>query len=432
MRPAAAPPSVVIVGAGFGGLWAARALSRLPVRVLLIDRRNYHTFLPLLYQVAAAEIEPEEIVCPVRSILRRSPRAEFLLAEVGHVDLGLRTVNAAGREIAYDYLVLSCGSITEYFGVPGAAEHAFPLKTLEDGITLRNHILHCFERAAREADSERRKALMTFVVIGGGATGVEFAGALAELVRRPLREDYRALDFREVRVLLLEAADSLLRGMPERLSAYARARLVSMGVDVRCSSPVHKVDRCSVHFGDGSSIATETTVWTAGVRGDASSVSSALRTSSGGRVQVLPTLQLEQHPEVYVIGDLAVPAKEGRPLPMVAPVAIQQGEAAGRNIARQISGAPVVPFKFRDHGMMVTLGRNAAVFSAGGVELRGFIAWVGWLAVHIVKLIGFRNRLFVMVNWAWDYLFFERTVRLILPGPVTPAHPEGEERARRQ
>ncbi|HYB75029.1 MAG TPA: NAD(P)/FAD-dependent oxidoreductase [Candidatus Sulfotelmatobacter sp.] len=414
-------PRVVIVGAGFGGLWAARALAQTPVDALLVDRNNYHAFLPLLYQVAAAELEPEDIAYPVRSILRTLRHARFALADVEAIDLAGRVVKATERSIPYDFLILATGSVSHFFGVPGAARYAFPLKTMEQGIGLRNHILGCFERAAHEPSAEGRRRALTFAIVGGGPTGVEFAGALAELIRGPLRRDFPGLDPREVCVVLLEAREGIPPGLPEGLRAYTEGRLRRMGVEVRVRAVVAEVTPHAVHLRDGTVIPTETVVWTAGVRGDPSARVWGLPTAADGRVKVLPTLQVPNHPEVYVVGDLACVEEGGRPLPMVAPVAIQQGVAAARNILRQVRGADPQPFRYRDRGTMVAIGRNAAVACLGRRRFSGFPAWIVWLSVHIFKLIGFRNRLLVMINWAWDYLFYERAVRLILPLQARPS-----------
>ncbi len=408
-------PRIVIVGAGFGGLWAARTLARYPVEVMVIDRNNYHTFLPLLYQVAAAELEPEHIVYPVRSILRNMPDAHFCLASVTELDLKSRVVQSTGCAIDYDFLILAMGSASHFFGVPGAAEHAFPLKTLDQGIVLRNHILCCFERASHEPDAQRRQRMLTFVIVGGGPTGVEFAGALAELIHGPLAQDYPTLDVRQARVILLEATDSLLTHLKEQLRQYALTRLRKMGVEVRLGVAAGQITPEAVHLQDGTLIPTETVVWTAGVRGEPLASVWGLPTAHNGQVMVQPTLQLMEHPEVYVIGDLAYVEQAGRPLPMIAPVAIQQGVRAAQNIARQIEGQSPLPFHYQDRGAMATIGRNAAVTQLGRYAFTGWPAWMLWLGVHIFNLIGFRNRLFVLVNWAWDYLFYERTVRLILP-----------------
>ena len=406
---------VVVVGAGFGGLAAVRALARLPVDVALIDRHNYHTFTPLLYQVAAAELEPEEIAYPIRSILRRKPSTQFFWGEISAIDFSRHVIKTGELEVSYDYLVLAVGSTTNFFGVPGAAEHALPLKTLEQAIALRNHLLACFERADHEADPARRRPLLTFAIVGGGPTGVEFAGALAELVAGPLRRDHRALDFREVRIVVLEAADTLLLGFPVRLRDYARARLARMGVDVRLQSSVTRVAAAALTFSDGSILPAATAVWTAGVRAGLGSARWGLPAGAKGQVPVMPTLQVAAYPDVYVIGDLAQVEDLARPLPMLAPVAIQQGAAAARNIGLRLAGKAPVPFRYKDAGTLATIGRNAAVAELGGRTFTGFPAWVLWLCVHLIQLIGYRNRLFVVINWARDYFLSDRPVRLILP-----------------
>ena len=408
-------PRVVIIGAGFGGLWAARALAGLPFDVRVVDRNNYHTFHALLYQVAAAELEPEGIAYPVRSILRRLPNVHFAMHDVQEVDFNARLVKTPEHMIPYDFLVLAMGSTVNFFGVSGATEYTFPLKTLRHSIALRNHILHCFELAAHEPDAEKRERLLTFTIVGGGPTGVEFAGALAELIRGSFTKDYPTLDFGEVRAVLLEAMDALLPGLPEHLQTYTLTRLRRMGVEVHLKAVVNRVTPKAVHLRDGTTIPTETVAWTAGVRSDPRIEEWDLPTARNGRVTVLPTLQLEAYPEVYVVGDLAYLEEDGRPLPMMAPVAIQQGTAAARNIARQAAGQAPDPYHYRDRGTMVTIGRNTAVANAFGYAFSGFPAWFLWLTFHLIKLIGFRNRLLVLLNWIWDYFLFERTVRLILP-----------------
>lgn len=408
-------PRVVIVGAGFGGLWALRALARAAADVVLVDRANYHTFLPLLYQVAAAELEPEEIAYPVRGLVRRFPRVQFVMGSVESIDFPARTVTGPGFSVGYEYLVLGIGSASHFFGVPGAADHAFRLKTLEDAVLLRNHILQCVERADREHDPARRQRLLTFVVVGGGPTGVEFAGSLAELVRGAFLRDYPRLRAQELRIVLLEAADGLLPGFPDRLRSYARTRLQRMGVEVRLGAAVSRVTEAAVDVHGGTPLATETAVWTAGVRGAPAAQTWGLPLTHNGRIRVLPTLQAADYPTVYVVGDAAHVEASGRPLPMTAPVAIQQGAWAGRNIVRQMLRRSPLPFRYRDRGTMVTIGRNAAVADVWGRAFTGFPAWVLWLSVHLANLIGFRNRLFVLINWAWDYFFYDRAVRLILP-----------------
>ena len=408
-------PRVVIVGAGFGGLWAARALAHTPFQVLLIDRNNYHTFLPLLYQVASAEVEPEEIVYPVRSILRPLGNVDFLLADVRKIDFAARNLETTVTTVPYDYLILAAGSTTHFFGVAGAADHTFRLKTLDDGIRLRNQILCCFERATKDPEVDSRRRRLTFTIVGGGPTGVEYAGALAELLRGPLQKDFRQLNLEDTRVVLLEGSSRLLSTMPERLGSYALRRLQNMGVDVRLNAVVDAVEAGGVHLKDGRSITTETTIWTAGVRGEPTAASWGLPLDRSGRIPVEPTLEVQGFPGVYVIGDLARSEENGKALPMVAPVATQQGTLVAKNIQRREAGNAPLAFHYHDRGMMATIGRNAAVADIKGWAFTGFPAWLAWLGVHLVNLIGFRNRLFVLTNWAWDYFLFERMVRLILP-----------------
>ena len=408
---------VVIIGAGFAGLWAAKRLAGSQADVSILDRDNYHTFLPLLYQVAAAEVEPEDIVYPVRSIFHKHPNVRFLMDEVIEVDLTDSSVKTTHHVFPYDTLILAGGSAANFFGIPGAAECAFQLKTLEQAIRLRNHILFRFERALCETDADRRRQMLTFAITGGGPTGVEFAGALAELIRGPLARDYYSLDFSQVQVLLIEAAESLLPSLPPELDRYAQKRLRRMGVEVLLQARVVQITPQTLHLSDGRVIPTETVVWTAGVRGGLTELTAGLPTTPNGRVKVTPTLQVEGYPQVYVAGDLAYVEDNGKPLPMVAPVAIQQGEWAASNILRQMAGQEPLPFCYRDPGTLATIGRNAAVAQLGRRTFTGFPAWLLWLSVHIMKLIGFRNRLQVLVDWAWDYLFYERAVRLIFPNP---------------
>jgi NADH:ubiquinone reductase (H+-translocating) len=410
-------PKVVIVGAGFAGLRAARRLARARADVLILDRHNYHTFSPLLYQVAAAELEPEDIIYPVRSTLRGEKHLRLLMEEVTGVDSENRLVKTPDHVFPYDYLVLAQGSTAHFFGVQGASENTMQLKSLEEAITVRNHILFRFERALCETDQEKRKRMLTFVVIGGGPTGVEFTGALAELIRGPLSRDYPALDFKEVRLILLEATGHLLPGLPERLQVYAKDRLLKMGVDVRLGAMVTCITPESVSLKDGTVIFLETVIWTAGVHGAPPAGTTVLPILPNGQVNVLPTLQVPGHPEIYVIGDLAHHEENGQSMGMVATVAVQEGESAARNILREINRQAPVPFHYHDLGTLAVIGRNAAAVHLLGRNFTGFFAWLLWLGVHIYRLIGFRNRLLVLVNWAWDYLFFERGVRLIVPLP---------------
>jgi NADH dehydrogenase len=410
-------PRVLVVGAGFGGLWAAKTLGGAPVDVTVVDRNNFHSFFPLLYQVAAAELEPEDIIYPVRSVLHRYPNVHFELGEVTGIDMALKTVVTREQKIPYDYLILSVGSRPHFFGVQGASVHTFPMRTLEEAVLLRNHILCRFEIAALETDPSLRQQLLTFAIVGGGPTGVELAGALAELVRRPLARDYPSIDASQVRILLLEATDHLLTGLPRKLQKYSLKRLRHLGVDVQLNSPVAEVNAQHVVLKDGQSIPTETVVWTGGVGGLGLPQGWDFPSRANGQVDVLPTLQVPNHPEIYVIGDLAHVEQAGEPLLLVATVATQEGIWAARNIVRQAAGRPAQPFHYHDLGIMAVTGRNAAAARIWRFTLTGFPAWVIWLTVHIYRLIGFRNKLLVLINWAWDYVFFDRVVRLIFPLP---------------
>ncbi len=421
MKPEA-KPRVVIVGAGFAGLWAARRLANHTADVLIIDRNNYHTFLALLYQVAAAELEAEDIAYPVRSILWKLPNVDFALAHALRIDPPNRMIETDAGMIPYDYLILATGSVTHSFGIPGVEAHAYGLKTLDEAVALKNHIICCFEAAARATSPEERTALLTFVIVGGGATGVEYAGALSELVHGPLARDYRTIDFRDVRIVLLEAADTLVAAMPEAVRRYTQERLRTMGVDVRLGVKVGEVSADAVILNGGDRIPTRSTVWTAGVQGEPIAVSSSLPTAGSGRIPVLPTLQVPGLPGVYAVGDLASIVENGRNLPMVAQVAIQSGIAAAQNILRQINGSTPLPFHYRDRGSMIAIGRNTAGVSLGSRSYTGFFAWILWLVIHLFNLIGFRNRLMVLLNWAWDYLLYERAVRFVFP-PTSPSLP---------
>ncbi len=412
-------PQIVIVGAGFGGLWAARVFKKAAVDVLLIDRNNYHTFLPLLYQVAAAELDPSQIGYPVRSIFREYDNVDFLMAEVKRIDPDNKLVHTAELAIPYDYLILATGSISTFFGIPGAAQHTFTMKSVEGGIALRNHILRIFEEASHAADPQIRRQKLTFVVIGGGPSGVEYAGALSELIRGPLSKDYQHLDMDAARVILVEGTQRLLGAFSDSLGVYTRARLEDMQIEVRLGALVSSVTAESVTLNDGTTIGTETAVWTAGVGGEGIGKRSGLDLMTNGTLKVQPSLQLPGFDDIYVIGDLAAFEEEdGRFLPMLAPVAMQQGEHAARNIHRQINAETVEDFEYVDKGSMAVIGRNAAVAQIGTHAFTGYLAWLIWLVVHLVQLIGFRNRLFVLLNWAWTYLFFERMVRIIISDKV--------------
>jgi len=404
---------VVIVGAGFAGLNAARALRRAPVQVVLVDRNNYHLFQPLLYQVATAGLEPEEIARPARAILRGQKNFDFRMVDVTRVDFAARRLETTGGPISYDFLVLAPGGETNFFGLESMQRHGLGLKDIPDAIAIRNHVLTCFEQAMLEPDPEKRRTLLTFIVVGGGPTGVEMAGALSELIRLVLVKDYPRLNIKDVRILLLEATDKLLAAMPERLREAAVKTLWRKWIDVRFGAQVADYDGTQIRLKSGEIIPAQTVIWAAGVRASSLNATLGLPASRQGRVAVEPTLQVTAHPEVFIIGDAAYREHNGEPLPMVAPVAIQMGRFVARNIKRQLRGQPLELFHYRDQGTLATIGRNAAVANVYGIKASGFVAWVMWLGIHIIQLIGFRNKLFVLINWAWDYFFYERAARLI-------------------
>jgi NADH dehydrogenase len=406
-------PTVVIVGAGFGGLRIARALRRAPLQVILLDRNNYHLFQPLLYQVATAGLEPEQIAKPVRAILRGQRNFDFRMVEVTGADLAARELQTTAGPLPYDYLVLSPGGETNFFGLDAVARHGFGLKDIGDAVSIRNQVLTCFELAMLETDPERRRAKLTFIVVGGGPTGVEMAGALSELIRLVLVKDYPRLNIKDVRVLLLEATDRLLGAMPERLREAAGQTLWHKHIEVRFNATVADFDGTRVRLKSGEVIPANTLIWAAGVKAATLNQRLGLPAGRQGRTLVTPTLQVPGHPEVYVVGDAAYLEVNGEPLPMVAPVALQMAQTAARNITRAIRGMPAEAFRYRDPGTLATIGRNAAVAQIYGLQLTGFPAWVMWLVVHIIQLIGFRNKLFVLLNWAWDYFFYERAARVI-------------------
>jgi len=404
------------VGAGFGGMWTVRGLANRAVDVTLVDRNNYHTFFPLLYQVAAAELQPTDIAHPVRSIFRRARNVDVRMAEMSGLDLDGKRVLTDHGPIPYDYLVVAIGSEPTFFGVEGATEHAFPLRWMDDAVPLRHHVLSRFEAAAATSEPQLRTRLLTFAVVGGGPTGVEYAGALSELVFGPLLRDFPGIAPEEVRIELLEASDTLLRGMPEKLARYARSRLERRRVSVRLSCAVQGVDADGVRLPGEARLPTDTVVWTAGIQGDPRVAGWGLPVGRGGRVPVTERLNVDGRPEVFVIGDLAYREDpSGAPLPQVAQVAIQQGRRTAANILRLVGGEDAVPFRYRDPGMLAVIGRNAAAAQVFGLAFTGWTAWLLWLGIHISWLVGFRNRALVLLNWAWNYVFFRRAVRLILP-----------------
>ncbi len=416
-------PRVVIVGAGFGGLSAAKALRHADVDVVLIDRRNYHTFVPLLYEVATAGLEADDIAQPVRAIIRGSSNLTFRMASVERVDLAAKAVLTGAGAVAFDYLVLAAGSTTNFFAVRGT-EHALGLKDLDQANAVRNRVLRSFEHATIEHDSDERKALMTVVVVGGGPTGVELAGALAELKRHVLPRDYPDLDLDGARVILLEATAQLLSAFPKKLQRRGREQLADLGVDVRLDAAVAELTADGVTLDDGERIASKNIVWVAGVRGEHLAGTLGVTLRGGGRIVVEPTLQVPDHPSVYAIGDGAyLEAPDGKPYPMLAQAAMQQGALAAQNIVRTMAGQRPERFRYRDRGTMATIGRQKAIAHVFGLQFSGFFAWLLWLSVHLVALIGLRNRALVLINWVWNYFRYDRANRLVtdrLPNEAEP------------
>ncbi|MGE5325994.1 MAG: NAD(P)/FAD-dependent oxidoreductase [Deltaproteobacteria bacterium] len=424
-KPIARKPSVVIIGAGFGGLYAARALRRAPVDVTVIDRRNHHLFQPLLYQVATAALSPGDIAYPIRAILSRQRNTRVLLAEATAVDTKRRKVFLKDGEVEYDYLIIATGASHAYFGHDEWEPVAPGLKTLEDALEIRRRILYAFERAEREPEASRRKALLTFIVVGGGPTGLELAGAIAEISRQVLRRDFRAINPADARVILVEAGPRILSTYPEDLSAKAKRSLEHLGAEVWTGSPVTSITPQRVVVGK-QEIPCATTLWAAGVKASPLAKSLGVPLDKAGRVTVDPDLSIPGLPEVFVIGDLALFTHQtGKPLPGVAPVAIQQGRHAARNILLSVAGKPRRSFHYLDKGTLATIGRAAAVADFGAIKISGFFAWLAYLFVHIFFLIGFRNRFVVMFEWAWAYVTMQRSARLIT-GEIDRIHVPSE------
>jgi NADH:quinone reductase (non-electrogenic) len=425
-------PHVVIVGGGFGGLFAARHLRRAPVRVTLLDRSNHHLFQPLLYQVATASLAPSDIAQPIRWVLRRQPNTEVLLAEVRSVDLDRRRVVIENEqmplEMGYDYLILATGSRHAYFGHDEWEPLAPGLKSLADAREIRQRFLTAFESAELEPDPARRRPLLTFVIVGGGPTGVELAGAMSEIARHTMRRDFRGFDPREARVLLLEGGPRVLPAYPPDLSEKAQGQLEKLGVEVRTNAIVTGVDRRGVQVGS-EQIQARNVFWAAGNVASPLTRTLSVPLDKVGRVIVERDLSIPGHPEAFAIGDMAVFTHQtGEPLPGVAPVAMQQARSAAENIQNLVAGRPTRPFHYRDKGNLATIGRAAAIAELGRVHLWGFIAWLAWLTIHIFFLIGFRNRLLVLIQWAWAYLTYQRGARLITERSLNDTAPVFQER----
>ena len=409
-------PHVVIIGGGFGGLYCAKALKNAPVRVTLIDRRNFHLFQPLLYQVATASLSPSDIAHPIRSVLRKHDNTEVWMAEVIDIDVEGKRVILEDGEVPYDYLILATGATHAYFGHDEWAEIAPGLKTIDDATELRARFLHAFEEAERESDESARRSQLTFVIIGAGATGVELAGAMAEIARKVIPRDFRAIDTKSARILLLEGGPRVLSTYPEDLSAKAQKHLEQLGAEVRTNALVTSIEENAVCIGD-ERIPAHNIFWAAGVAASPLGGKLGTKLDRAGRVLVKDDCSIDDHPEVFVIGDLAHKLQDGKMLPGVCQVAMQMGTYSARTIKRDLDGKPRKPFRYFDKGNMATIGRAAAVADIHGLRFGGFVAWILWVFIHIAYLIGFRNRLLVMVQWAWAYIGQRRGNRLITGDP---------------
>ncbi len=412
---------VVVVGGGFAGLNAVRALRRAPVNVALIDRRNFHLFQPLLYQVATGGLSPANIAAPLRSIVERQQNCEVLLGDVRGFDVANRFVQFNGSQLAYDSLIVAAGARDNYFGHPEWEKYAPGLKTIEDATHIRARLLTAFEQAEREAEVECRRRLLTFVIVGGGPTGVELAGTMAEIARHTLKREFRRIDPSEAQIILVEAGERILAAYPPDLSEKAQRSLERLGVVVRTKTMVADVaaDHVLVNFGGAQErLATHTIIWAAGV--SASPLASALAAATGatldrgGRIVVEADMSLPGHSEIFALGDMANYSHQGgKPLPGVAPVAIQQGRFVAKLIDARLRGRPLPTFHYRNLGNLATIGRSAAVAEFGKLHVSGFLAWILWLLIHLLNLVGFRNRLLVLVQWGWNYITFDRSARLI-------------------
>ena len=410
-------PTVIILGAGFGGLEATKALGRAAVKITLIDRQNYHCFQPLLYQVATAALSPADVAWPIRHILRQQENATVLMTEVNGIDPVARTVSTEAGPFSFDFLVIATGARNSYFGHHHWADVAPGLKRIEDATRIRRNILSAFEEAELARDDSERKRLLTFVIIGGGPTGVEMAGAIAEVARQTLARDFRRIDPRTARIVLIEGGPRLLPTFSERHSNYARDTLAAMGVDVMTSNPVLECDSRGVDLAGGR-VEAGSVIWAAGITASPAAQWISAERDRGGRVVVRPDLSLHGFSDIFVIGDTAsVKDASGRPVPGLASAAKQMGKYVGKFIAARVGGQSLPPFRYRHEGSLATIGRRAAVVELGPIQLKGFIGWMFWSAVHIYFLIGLRNRFVVAVTWLWSYVTFKRGARLITEVP---------------
>ncbi len=407
-------PHVIIVGGGFGGLWATRALASAPVRITLIDRCNHHLFQPLLYQVATAGLSAPDIAAPLRHILRKQRNVEVRLAEVRHITGADKRITLEdGDELAFDYLLVATGATHAYFGHDEWAAHAPGLKTLDDALQLRRHLLLAFERAEAETEAEKRAAWLNFAIVGGGPTGVELAGTLAEIARHTLVNEFRNINPSDARVRLVEAGPRVLASFPEDLSLKACKQLQKLGVDVVTGTPVTDINETGYRLGD-EFVAARTVVWAAGVAASPLAKSLGVPLDKAGRVPVLSDLSVPGYPDIFVAGDLASVQQDGKPVPGVAPAAKQMGRQVAASIRARLVDKAAAAFHYKDYGNLATIGRMAAIVHFGKLKLSGLLAWWFWLAAHVFFLIGFRNRLFVLLNWAWAYWSYQRGARIIL------------------
>ncbi|MDJ0899156.1 MAG: NAD(P)/FAD-dependent oxidoreductase [Xenococcus sp. MO_188.B8] len=413
MKPDQPYNRVVIVGAGFGGLQAAQSLAHKAVEVILIDRHNYHSFIPLLYQVATAQLAPEQVAVPIRTLLRKSPNITFLQAEVETIDFAAKIVKLPYKTINYDYLVLATGSRSQFFGIESAKKYAFPLKTLVHAINLRNHLLSCFEQGERELNVTERQKLLTIAIVGGGATGVELAGSLVELVNDALHRDYPRLDPREVTIILVQSGDRLLPEFSPSLSNYTVKKLRRLGVKVMLQSKVTTVTSQGLEIDDGNFFSAATVIWAVGVTGAIPRSFPFPQTGNKGKITVAPTLQLTRYPEAFAIGDLAHVSSHDQSLSGVAPEALQQGVYVAKAIKKMLQGKPLPPFKYFNKGRLAIIGCYCGVGKIGILKLRGFFPWFFWLAVHLVYFPNWRNRLMILMTWLHTYIIRDRAMRFI-------------------